>query len=61
MDVLRSIKKISALQSIVFTGTISILIVIAGTVGFLVMQKNLLLKVEKNRHAILSSLISEAD
>ena len=53
MDVLRSIKKISSLQSIIFTGTISILIVIAGTAGFLLMQKDLLQKVEKKQSCYL--------
>jgi diguanylate cyclase (GGDEF)-like protein len=49
----QSIKKISPLQAIVFTGTISILIVIAGTVGFLVMQHNLLKNVEKKQACYL--------
>ena len=53
MDVLRSIKKISSLQAIIFTGTISILIVIAGTAGFLLMQKDLLQKVEKKQSCYL--------
>ena len=53
MDALHSIKKISSLQSIIFTGTISILIVIAGTAGFLVMQHNLLKKVEKKQTCYL--------
>ena len=53
MGALNSIKKISSLQAIIFTGTISILIVIAGTAGFLVMQHNLLKKVEKKQTCYL--------
>jgi len=53
MGALHSIKKISPLQAIIFTGTISILIVIAGTAGFLVMQHNLLNKVEKKQTCYL--------
>ncbi len=41
------IKKISPLQAIVFTGTIGIIIVLAGTVGFVVTQQRLLETVEK--------------
>jgi diguanylate cyclase (GGDEF)-like protein len=53
MGAQHSIKKISSLQAIIFTGTISILIVIAGTAGFLVMQHNLLKKVEKKQTCYL--------
>ena len=53
MGALHSIKKISPLQAIIFTGTICILIVIAGTAGFLVMQHDLLKKVEKKQTCYL--------
>ena len=53
MNAQRAIKKISPLQAIIFTGTISILIVIAGTAGFLVMQHNLLNNVEKKQACYL--------
>jgi diguanylate cyclase (GGDEF)-like protein len=51
-----SIKKISPLQAIVFTGTISILIVIAGTAGFFVTQQHLLDAVEKKQAYYLDLL-----
>jgi diguanylate cyclase (GGDEF)-like protein len=51
-----TIKKISPLQAIVFTGTISILIIIAGTAGFFVTQHNLLEKVEKKQACYLDLL-----
>ena len=44
-----TIKKISPLQAIVFTGTISLLIIIAGTVGFFVTQHKLLEQIEKKQ------------
>ena len=49
----RTIKKISPLQAIVFTGTISIIIIIAGTAGFVLTQHNLLEKVEKKQACYL--------
>lgn len=49
----QTIKKISPLQAIVFTGTISICIVIAGTAGFFVTQHTLLEKVEKKQACYL--------
>ncbi len=48
-----TIKKISPLQAIVFTGTISLLIVIAGTAGFFLTQHNLLVAVEKKQACYL--------
>ena len=51
-----SIKKISPLQAIVFTGTISILIVIAGTAGFFITQHNLLITVQKKQACYLDLL-----
>jgi diguanylate cyclase (GGDEF)-like protein len=51
-----TIKKISPLQAIVFTGTISILIIIAGTVGFFVTQQNLLEAVKKKQTCYLDLL-----
>lgn len=53
MSVRQTIKKISPLQAIVFTGTISLLIVIAGTAGFLLTQSHLLDKVEKKQACYL--------
>ncbi len=47
------IKKISPLQAIVFTGTISLLIIIAGTAGFFVTQHNLQIQVEKKQACYL--------
>ncbi len=47
------IKKISPLQAIVFTGTIGIIIVLAGTVGFVVTQQRLLETVEKKQACYL--------
>ena len=44
-----TIKKISPLQAIVFTGTISLLIIIAGSAGFFVTQHKLLEQVEKKQ------------
>ncbi len=51
-----TIKKISPLQAIVFTGTISLLIIIAGTAGFLVTQQNLLDAVKKKQTCYLDLL-----
>lgn len=51
-----TIKKISPLQAIVYTGTISIIIIIAGTAGFFVTQHNLLEKVEKKQACYLDLL-----
>ena len=48
-----TIKKISPLQAIVFTGTISLLIIIAGTAGFFVTQHNLQIQVEKKQACYL--------
>ncbi len=48
-----TIKKISPLQAIVFTGTISLLIIIAGTAGFFVTQHNLQKQVEKKQACYL--------
>ncbi len=53
MSVRQTIKKISPLQAIVFTGTISLLIVIAGTAGFFLTQRHLLEKVEKKQAGYL--------
>ncbi len=48
-----TIKKISPLQAIVFTGTISLLIIIAGTVGFFLTQHTVLEKVKKKQACYL--------
>ena len=53
MSVRHTIKKISPLQAIVFTGTLSLLIVIAGTAGFFITQRHLLDKVEKKQACYL--------
>jgi hypothetical protein len=45
--------KRTPLQTIIITGALSILIVIAGTAGFLVQQKNLLDKLEKKQACFL--------
>ncbi len=50
----RAINNISPLRVIVFTGTISMLIVIAGIAGFVITQKNLLETVEKKQACYLN-------
>lgn len=48
-----TIKKISPLQAIVYTGTLSLVIIIVGTVGFFITQKSLLEKVQKKQACYL--------
>ncbi|TLU84880.1 MAG: GGDEF domain-containing protein [Chlorobium sp.] len=48
-----TIKKISPLQAIVYTGTLSLVIIIVGTVGFFVTQQSLLEKVQKKQACYL--------
>jgi diguanylate cyclase (GGDEF)-like protein len=50
---IKAIKKISPLRAIVVTGTISVLIIVAGTVGFVVTQQNLLDQLEKKQASYL--------
>ncbi len=53
---IQAIKKISPLRAIVLTGTISMIIVIAGTAGFIVRQKAQLEAVEKKQACYLDLL-----
>jgi diguanylate cyclase (GGDEF)-like protein len=53
MDSLPAIKKFSPLKAIVITGTISIVLVLAGTAGLLILQSNLLEEVEKKQSCYL--------